>query len=813
MNFWKRDLWYAVRQLRRKPGFTLAVVLTLALGIGANLTVFLIFYGVLLRPLPFPHPGQLVRIERAYPDGTLAPALSSTVALYLHRANRTLSSVAAYDYVPENANLVQGSNAVPVKLLGVSPGFFHVFQMEPRLGRGFNPQDGVQNAAGVVVISDALWRQRFAADPRILGHPVTLGSETYTIVGVAPAAFRLDAKVDIWAPLHLAESQSDHSNQWSLVARTRPGVTSSQVTDDLNRVHLQLKDTYPALWNQYESFRSIDFHDSLTGDVRPALEMLMGAVALLLLIVVVNIFNLLLTRAISMRHELSLRAALGASSWRILRQLLVENALLCLAGGLAGVLLADAAARVLLHLSPLQLPQFSSYRIGAPALGFAAVLTAVCALLFSLVPAFETRRNRLHEFLRLNTTRIASGRHLVQKTLVVSEVAFSLVLLFAAALLLGSFWKLIHTPPGFEAQKVLTFKNSFSTEQTASTALLAQRLDGLTARLEALPGVEAAAALHSLPTQLTPDLPFQVIGRSADQQLKLGEPNYMPVTAHYFDVLRVPTSAGRRFTRADTHGSAPVVIINQQVARHDFKGQNPLGQHILVGAIMGPRFQDSVREIVGVVGDVRQTGLDQEVPEILYLPQAQIPDSLTAMNLSLLGMSWVVRTRSAQVNIASQAQRVFMDNAHAPLLNVEPLAQVVSASVAQQRFSMLLLCGFGLISLALGAAGLYGVMSYIVAGRTKELGVRMALGAQRGDILWMVLREAGLLVGIGLITGILGGLAAKRLLQSLFLTAQSNVPLTLAAMCGVLLLTGLTSAWLPARRAASTEPMQALRME
>ena len=439
MNFFRHDLWYAVRQLRRRRGFTLAVILTLALGIGANLTVFLILYGVLLRPLPFPHPEQLVRIETAYSGGGEGPALTSTMALYLRRTSRTLESIAAYDYIPENANLVQGRSAVPVQLLGVTSDFFHVLQMEPRLGRGFNAQDAVQHAAGVVVISNTLWHQRFSADPNILGHSVTLGSETYTIVGVAPAAFRLDAKADMWAPLHLAESSGDNSHQWNVVARMRPGATYAQVVDDLKRVHLQMKNVYPETWNQYESIRAIDYHGSLTGDVRPALEMLMGAVALLLLIVIANIFNLLLTRAISLRHEMSLRAALGASSWRLLRQLLIENAILCVAGGIAGVLIADGAARVLLHLSPIQLPQFSSIDIGAPALGFAAAFTIACALLFSLVPAFETRRNRLNASLRFNTARIASGRHFVQKALVVSEVALSLVLLFAAALLLTAF--------------------------------------------------------------------------------------------------------------------------------------------------------------------------------------------------------------------------------------------------------------------------------------------------------------------------------------------------------------------------------------
>jgi hypothetical protein len=287
----------------------------------------------------------------------------------------------------------------------------------------------------------------------------------------------------------------------------------------------------------------------------------------------------------------------------------------------------------------------------------------------------------------------------------------------------------------------------------------------------------------------------------------------MPITAHYFAALRIPTIAGRAFTPSDTSGSAPVVIVNQQIARTAFQGINPIGQRIRMGAGMGPGIEDSVREIVGVVGDVKQSGLDKNAPGILYLPAAQIPEKLNQMNVHLLGMSWVVRTKSAQVEVAPAARRIFMDNAQAPLLSVESLDRVISASVAQQRFTMILLCGFGLIALTLGAAGLYGVMSYTVARQTKEIGVRMALGAQRGDILRKVLREAGVLVGVGLIFGIGASLAGAKLLSSLISGINPQMLLTLASMCGVLLATGLFAAWWPARRAASTEPMLALRTE
>jgi predicted permease len=812
-GFLNQDVAYAVRQLRKTPGFTFATVLTLALGIAANLTVFLLLYGVLLRPLPFPHPERLVRVERSYPTGDVVPAYSGTVALFLRRTRHSFESAAIYDYIPSNVNLVQEGEAIPLRALRTTSDFFRVFAMDPAMGRGFNPGDMIPNAPGVVVISNSLWRERFASDTNILGKAITLGNRPYSVIGVARPEFHLDAKVDVWIPLPIVESPADSGHEYNMVARLLPGVSRTQAEADLKDGLLQLKSTYPLLWDKNESARALDFHDSLVGDIRPALEILMGAVALVLVIVAANILSLLLTRSIARRREMSLRSALGASGWRILRQLLVENALLCLAGGVAGILLAQLAAPILMHLSPLELPAFSSMQVGAPALAFAAVLTLACALLFSLVPAFESRSTQLSESLRVNTTQIAGGRHLAQKALVVSEVAVSLVLMVAAALLLTSFWKLVHTPTGFDTRNVLTFKNAFTDEQAASSALLGQRLDELSGRLEAIPGVASAAAVSNLPTQLVADLSFDILGRSKDRKDAAGDEKYIGITPHYFDALRVPLVSGRSFTQSDSHASAPVVIVNQQFVRTYFKGENPIGQHIRIGAMMGPAFEDAVREIVGVAGDIKQAGLDQPTPGVMYLPSAQLPDQETRMFNGLLGMSWIVRTKSAQVDVATAARRIFMDNAHTPLLSVEPLDMVVSASVAQQRFSMILLSAFGLISLVLGAAGLYGVLSFAVARQTKEIGVRMAVGAQRGDIIGMVLRDAGKLILLGLVAGVIGALAGAHLLQSLVFGIAPRDPLTLACMCGVLLLTGLFAAWWPARRAAATEPMQALRAE
>jgi predicted permease len=814
-NFLAQDVFYATRQLRKNPGFTMAAVLTLALGIGANLTVFLLLYGVLLRPLPFPQPQQLVRINRYYPalQNTLVPAFSGTKALYLRRASRTLESAAAYDYVPSHLNLIQGNEVTPLQAVRATSDFFQVFQMEPKIGRGFLPADMVPNAAGVAVLSDAAWRQRFGADPNMVGRSIILGDKSYTVVGVANPAFRLDAKVDVWTPLQITENPKDQSNLYNFVARLKTGITRTQAEDDFRRVLLQMKNTFPDLWDRAESIRVLDLHESLVGEMRPALVILMGAVGLVLVIVCANILSLLLTRSIARRRELSVRAALGASGWRILRQLLVENAAVCMLGGLLGVIVARLVTPALLHLSPLPLPQFASLHLGVSALLFTAGLVLACALLFSLVPAVESSRTQLNESLRMNSAQIAGGRNLLQKSLVVAEVAVSMVLMVAAGLLLSSFWKLVHISPGFDADNILTFKTSFSPQQASSSGVFAQRLNEIVARIEALPGVEAAAAVNSLPTQLTPTMPFEILGRSAASPKAGGSEDYLPVTADYFKTLQIPILAGRSFSLSDAPGTQPVIMLNEQAARAYFKGENPIGRHIRIGSLMGPGFEDSIREVVGVVGDTRNAGLNLPAPAILYLPQAQIPDAETQMENGLLGVSWVVRTGGGSMNVAAAARRILMENARTPLLSVETMPEVIDASVAQQRFTMMLLACFGFISLLMGAAGLYGVMSYTVARRTKEIGVRMALGAYRARILRMVLGEAGLLVGLGLMVGLAASLAGAQLLRSLLFGVVPRDPLMLTASCAVLLVTGLFAAWWPARRAASTEPIEALRTE
>jgi len=809
----RNDFCYAWRRLLKERGFTATTVLTLMLGIGANLTVFLIFYGVIVRPLPFPDPQQLVRVQRFYPDGTLVPAYSGTKALFFTRTSRVIDSAAAYDYVPSNVNLAQGGVAVPLRSLGVTANFFRVFRMQPELGREFAAADMAPNAAGVAVLSDASWRQRFAADPNIVGRVNKLGNEEYTVVGVASRRFELDSPVDVWLPLRISEAPGDQSNDFNFVARLKAGLTMAQAEDDLKRVLFEFKNTYPALWSQYESVRVIDFHDSIVGQIRPSLAMLMGAVSLLLLIVSANILSLLLTRSIARHREVGLRAALGASEWRIFQQLLIENLTLCVIGGVAAILFARFATPLLLHLSPIELPQFTTLDLGAAGLIFTSLLVIGCALLFSLVSMLEARRACVNDSLRSNPVQMAAARNPYQRALVVGEVALSLILLAGAGLLLTSFWRLFNTPSGFDERNLLTFKTSFNREQAGDSATLGRNLTELIDQIQELPGVHSVAAAMVLPTQTSPDLPFDVIGRPAGTQGSAGDEKYVPITANYFAALRIPVHKGRSFRASDEHNSTPVVIVNQKFAHKYFPTENPIGQNILIGAAMGPGFEDNPREIIGVVGNTKQDGLDKPDPGVMYVPANQVPDALTRLDVGHLGMSWIVQVSSSQLELVDPLRQIFSRQGRIPLLSVETMQDLMGASVAQQRFSMLLLSIFGLISLALGAAGLYGVMSYSVARQTKEIGIRMALGAQPGKISQMVLQEAFFLVGCGLVVGVIVSVAGARLLRSLLFGVATHDPITFISAVAVLLIMGLFAAWWPARRAAKVDPMVALRYE
>lgn len=807
------NIRYAIRQLRHAPGFSITAILTLALGFGANTIVFTVLYGALIRPLPYPHAKQLVRIERYFPTMGLEPANPATKFLFIARESRAFDTVAAYDFAQGHLNLVESGNPTALAASHVSSGFFKTFMMPPVMGRDFNSADNGPQAAPVAIISYALWQQHYAGDPSIIGRNVTLGAGSYTVIGVANRHFALEEKTDVWVPLSLEENPHDHTNVYNMVGRMKPGITLAAANADLTRTLAAFARQYPSLLSDNEGVRAVDLRTSLTGDVRPALQILMAAVGLILLIVCANVLSLLLARTIARRREMSMRSALGASGWHILRQLLAENLILCLLGGVAALGIAYICTPLLLRLSPLRLPEFALLEIDLPVALFVIAGVFVCAAIFSIVPALEVRNIRLNDALRSNSNQSIGTRNLPQRLLIVGEVAVSLVLLIGAGLLLGSFWRLVHVQPGFDSRNVVTFQTTFDAQDASGSGPLALKQQALLAEIKALPGVLSAATSLGLPTRLNPDLPFEIVGRPVNPSGADGDSKFRPVSGDYFAAFKIPVVMGRAFDTSDTDSSQPTIIINREAARQFFAGKNPIGEHILIGRAMGPEFTDQPREIVGVVGDTKEDGLDADSPAMLYLPAAQLGDRLTVMGNTLMGTTWMVRTQGSPNDLIEPLRALFQRTAHLPLMKLSTMQAVMDESVARQRFSMILLCIFGGMALLLGAAGLYGVMSYMVAQQTRSIGLRMAVGARRSDVLTMVLRQAATLVGAGMLLGLVLSLGAVSLLRSMLFAVDPRDPLTIAIMCCILALTALFAAALPAQRAARIEPMTALRQD
>ena len=809
-----QEIRHSIRQLLHSKSFSITAILTLAIGLGANATIFALFYSTLVRPLPFPHPNQLMLLSRLYPGAEYEDALSATKFLIIKRETKAFSSVTASDIGPGNVSLVESGGPIALAELHSGAHYFSTLAVPPALGRDFSDEDTRPNAARTAILSYAAWRNHFAANPAILGQSVKLGGENYTVIGVADPHFSLEDKIDVWLPIQAQEDATDRANLYKVIARLKPGVSLSAANTDLHRIYGDFRRTYPDLGDTDESFGGRDLHTAFVGDIKPALFILMGAVFMLLLIVCANVLCLLLARSIARKTELAIRSALGATPLRMVRMLLTENLLLCIVGGAAAVAVAFAALPMLLHISPVELPQFSQSALNTPIILFVAVTGLICSALFSLLPALQSRTSNLDEALRgASGSRSVSTRNRPQQVLVIGEVAISLLLLVGAGLLFTSFWRLIHVPPGFDTKNVLTFDMTFSKGDGSTTQRLWSQEERLLNDIESLPGVLAAGTAPSLPTQLHPDLPFEIIGRPRDAKGSGGEADINNISPHYLQALSIPILRGRGFDSRDTHSSTPVVLISNALAKKYFPTQNPIGEHILIGRIMGPVFADSPREIIGVVADTKEEALDRMPPVLVYEPVTQVPDVLTQLANEKLGISWAVHTAAPDPSLAENIRKIFERDVQLPLLHVRPMDAVVAKSVAAQRFSAVLLGLFGAIALLLGAAGLYAVMSHSVLRQTREIGVRMAIGAGRTDVLQMVLRQAGWLLIIGVGTGLVLSLVLTRLMRSMLYEVAPYDPLTIISVSVILIFTGFIAAYLPARRASRVDPMQALRAE
>jgi putative ABC transport system permease protein len=837
-----RDLRHAARGLARSPGFTAVAVLTLACAIGANAAIFSVVDHLLLRPLPLPEGERVVTLLRHFPEGD-SDAVSEPKYFYWRDHNRVFTAVAAFESLGSGFNLAGGGP--PERIVGshVSASFFDVFGARPALGRAFLAEEDRPGGARAVVLSDALWRRRFGADAAILGRRLRLGGEPYTVVGVMPPAFRFPARSELWVPFRLDPASQEPEPYLEVVARLRQGtsVTAAQAAMDV--VTGQFARAFPRHVRKIEGIHVLALQAYLYGNLRPALLVLLAAVGAVLLIACVNLANLQLARAAARQREIAIRTALGAPRRRIVSQLLGESVLIAGAGGLGGLLLGAWCLRPLLAASPLTANRAVQVAVDGRVLLFTGGVALLSAVLFGLAPALQAARGgAARAALAAGSRTIAGGaatpggwrrrmagprggsgaRHgggggWTRRLLVAGEVALALVLATTALLLARSFVRLLRTDPGFAPDHVLTVKLSLPEARYGSGAAIERFAVQLLPRVAALPGVRDSAMVSTLPLEDGPPVSFTIAGRYRGETSGegVGVARYRAVTPGFFRALRIGGVRGRTFDASDRHGAALVAVINEAAARRYWPGGDPLGARITVGPPSTLAFADPApRTIVGVVRDVREVGLDQQAPPILYVPVGQLADPMARILVQLLPMSLVVRATAELPGLAAQIERqVASVDPEQPVTEAAGMEKVLARSLAGRRFTAALLGLMSLLALALAALGVYGVISYLVQQRTREIGIRMALGASPSAVLRLVLRQGMTAVLLGIAAGLAGAAVAGRLLGGLLYGVGALDPVSFIAAPALLTLVALAACAIPAQRASSVDPLIALRAE
>jgi putative ABC transport system permease protein len=797
-DLWQ-DLHYGVRTLRKQPGFTLVAVLTLALGIGASTTIFSAVNPILFEPLPYPQADRLVMVLETFDNGARNPG---TFGMYRGLAERSRSFDALAVYKTWQPAMSGADHPERFEGQRVSAEYFRVLGIGPALGRDFQTSDDLTGVPGVVIISDALWRRRFGADPAIVGRTVTLDDSPCTIIGVMPGGFENvpAPSAEVWAPLQYDMSLgSAWGHHLRTVGRLRSGVSVGQATREVDALgHAVLDEQRPETYSPQTKFVVSPLQEEVTGGVRPALLAVLSAVLLLLLISCVNVTNLLLARGAQRRGEFALRAALGAARGRLARQLLTESLLLAFVGGALGLLAAQFGAGVLVALSPPELPRAGAIRVDAAAFAFAFGSAALVGLLVGLIPALHATRRDLREAVQQSSKRTAGGQQLTRRALVVAEVALALVLLVGAGLLLRSMERLFAVDPGFDASHLLTMQ--VQTSRRFDKEATERFFSGALEAVRRVPGVGTAAFTNQLPLSGDDD-EFGAHFEGDDPATAYNVFRYA-VSPGYLETTGIPLRRGRTLDEHDVAGSPSAILISESLARRRFPGQDPVGRRVQIGAANGPWFN-----IVGVVGDVKQVSLASSPPDAVYVTTAQW--RFVDRTLSL-----VVRARGDAAALAPAVrQAIWSVDKDQPIVRVATMDELLAASAAERRFASILFEAFGLAALVLAAVGIYGVLSGSVTERTREIGVRLALGASRGHILALILRQGMTLTCIGVAAGLCGAAAASSALVSLLFGVSRLDP---AAYLGVVALLAAVSAaacWVPAWRAARVDPSITLRAE
>lgn len=790
-----QDLRFGVRMLLKQPGFTFIAMLTLSLGVGANTAIFSVVNAVLLRPLPYENPGQLVRLWADNAGQRTEQNQFSPAEITDFRAQLTaFEEIGLFDY-GLSANLTGTAQPERVNGSEASPSLFTTLRVKPILGRTFLPEESEVGKSKVALISEGLWKRGFGADPNFAGRTIQLDGESFTVVGVLPATFKFPENVDLWLPFSFTANdwQTDRAHYYvEAVGRLKPGITLAQAKADVEAIAQRLAPGFPAFKKKW-GITLVPLHEQVVGKVSSTLWILFGAVGFVLLIACVNVANLLLTRAAARQKELTIRAALGASRLRVVRQLLTESLLLALIGGGAGALLAVGLVKLFSTAMVNRLPRAEEVTVDAPVLLFTLLIALVTGVVFGIVPALQASKLNLNETLKEGGRHSSGARSRLRNALVVLEIALSLILLTGAGLLVKSFWRLQNVSAGFDPRNVLTMQVTLPKTQYPKTesqnAFVQRTLQGL----ETLPGVKAAAATINLPMAGTWGMGYGVLGRdNAPNQIA----DNASITPGYFQTMGIPLVQGRDFSERDTTDGAPVIIISEALARKHFANESPLGQRIRAGGN---------REIVGVVADVKPRGLELAVKPQIYLPYAQ---KTTAASF----ITFTIRAEQEPLNLASAAVNQITNlDKNLPVANVRTMEQVVALTLVQRRLTMALLSVFATVAAVLAAIGIYGVISYSVAQRTHELGIRMALGAHSKNILALVLGQGLKLILVGVALGLIGAFWLTELLKDLLFTVRTTDPLTFVIVALVLGMVALVACYLPARRATKVNPITALR--
>ena len=801
MDILFKDIRYAIRSLMRKPGFVAIAIITLGLGIGANTAMFTVVNAVLLRPLSFPEPEQLVQLDGVNPrHGITDSNMSIPDILDWQKQSQSFESIAGY--VVGGVLVVSGDETERVRAAGVSDDFFRMLRTNAMLGRVIQPEDFPEGREPVAVVSHALWQRRFGSDPNIIGTKVIMSNESTTIVGVMPPGFDYPAQSEAWAPFALDPKDQARDNRFvNVTARLKPGVTIDHAQAEMNVISQRLAQNYTET-NTDWGVKLRNLRDSLVGRLRSSLLILLGAVAFVLLIACANVANLLLARAAFRQKEIAVRTALGASRLRIVRQLLTESLLLSSVSGIIGLLLSIWLTRLLIAISPPNSPRFDEIGFDANVFLFTLAVTILTAFLFGLVPALQLSRPAMNETLKEGGRQGSFARNRTGSLLMVTEIALSFVLLVGAGLLIKSFVRLSEVNPGFTPENVLTMRMTLPSGKYKQGEPRAQIYSQIVESVKSVPGVQSAGVTLSLP--LGGDT--YMVGRSVIREGRPETPGeatnamFAAVTPDYFRTLQIPLKTGRTFTENDNFQSPKVIIINETMARQLWPGESPIGRKIKVW-----RDEDFPREIVGVVGDVKPS-LDEEAPTQMYVPYAQ---DGTWGSLTL-----AVRTTGEPTALAGSVRNAVRSvEKGVPLYNLQTMDDVVATSAAPRRTPMLLFTAFAGVALLLAMLGIYGITTYYVTQRTHEIGIRMALGAQLRDVLRLVLSRGMLLAIVGVGVGLVGAFLLTRYLTTLLFGVQPVDPLTFAAVSVVLIAVALIACYIPARRATKVDPVIALRYE